>query len=116
MLVYRIVRSLHGRRSLKSGKPGKDRLLGLAVQSNSPSTSGRELMIGCESEPLSLKSEYTLICKHTFNTFIMMDAFASRKSKRGELIVKREQEIAVKDLLLIVKNFWPFYLQVMGKA
>ena len=57
-------------------------------------------MIGRESEPLSLKSEYTLICKHTFNTFIMMHAFASRKSKRGELIVKREQEIAVKDLLL----------------
>ena len=27
----RLRASLHGRRSLKSGKPGKDRLLGLAV-------------------------------------------------------------------------------------
>jgi hypothetical protein len=82
MLVYRIVRSLHGRRSLKSGKPGKDRLLGLAVQSNSPSTSGRELMIGCESESLSLKSEYAFnMSQHNMN--------ASRKSKR-ELIVNSQ--------------------------
>jgi hypothetical protein len=29
-----------------------------------PVSSGRELMIGCESEPLSLKSEYALLCKH----------------------------------------------------
>ena len=55
-------------------------------------------MIGCESEPLSLKSEYAFnMSWHNMN--------ASRKSKR-ELIVKsgkREQEIAVKYLLL-VKN------------
>ena len=67
--------SLHGRRSPKSGKPGKYRLLGLAVQSNSPSTSRRELMIGCESEPLSLKGECRLLTnmsRHNMN--------ASRKS------------------------------------
>jgi hypothetical protein len=84
-------------------------------------------MIGCESEPLSLKSEYTLICKHTFNT-LMMHVFAliavvklnaSRKSKH-KLIVEREQEIAVKDLLLgmnVLAILWEkldFYIVLVG--
>jgi hypothetical protein len=63
-------------------------------------------MIGCESEPLSLKSEYTLICKHTFNTLIndacvrFNSCFKTERFSKVEtrLIVKREQEIA--DLLL----------------
>jgi hypothetical protein len=59
----------------------------------------RELMIGCESEPLSLKSEYALICSIVLIRLTVVKLNASRKSK-GELILKPEQEIAVKDLLL----------------
>ena len=71
-------------------------------------------MIGCESGLLSLKSEYALICNIIALNYLILYVLrltgecirlavvklnASRKSKR-ELILKREQEIAVKDLLL----------------
>jgi superfamily II DNA helicase RecQ len=59
-------------------------------------------MIGWESEPLSLKREYALIC----NIRLMMRSLIScckteRFSKvETRTVVKREQEIAVKYLLL----------------
>jgi uncharacterized membrane protein (DUF373 family) len=41
----------------------------------------RELMIGCESEPLSLKSEYALICSIVLIRLTVVKLNASRKSK-----------------------------------
>jgi superfamily II DNA or RNA helicase len=86
-------------------------------------------MIGCESELLSLKSEYALICNIIALNYLILYVLrltdecirlavvklnASRKSKR-ELILKREQEIAVKDLLL-GKNFLAVLPTGYGKS
>jgi hypothetical protein len=58
-----------------------------------PATSGRELMIGCESEPLSLKSEYAFnmswLSLVLIRLAVVLKLNASRKSKR-ELIIKSQ--------------------------
>jgi hypothetical protein len=98
--------SLHGRRSLKSGKPGRVWQSGNRIPR--PPVDGNWWLAASLSRCHS-KVNTLLICHGIIWTLL------ESRNANWFSNLKREQEIAVKDLLL-VKNFWPFYLQVMGKA